>query len=132
MKIPSDAFAQIFSCHLAHTGIFSKIIFQVSFRILDLFLTSGPQDTYSPGLICFSVSPELDIAVTGIPWEMDHLYRLRSCLLPSIGQWVGSVSHHCHPQIYGGPDFPELHYGDHLLDDICPCLNLVICRTRIY
>ena len=74
MEIPSDTFAQVFPCHLAEEGIFSKIVFQVSFRILDLFLTSGPQDTCGPGLICFSVGPELDIAVTRIPWETDRLY----------------------------------------------------------
>ena len=74
MKIPPDTFARIFSCHLVEEGIFSKITFQVSFGILDLFLTSGPQDTHNPGLICFSVGPELDIAVTGIPWETDHRY----------------------------------------------------------
>ena len=75
MKIPLDTFAQIFSYHLAEEGIFSKIVFQVSFGILDLFLTSGPQDTCGRRLICFSVGPELDIAVTGMPWEIDHLGR---------------------------------------------------------
>ena len=107
-------------------------------RVSGLVRNSGSlSDFWSPGYMwpgtdLFSVGPELDIAVTGIPWETDHLYLLRFCLLPSIGQWVGSVSHPCHHQIYDCPDFPELLYGDHLLDDICPCLNLVIVETRIY